>query len=182
MKTRMLQLAVILGLLLASQSAWSACTLSASEIQKSIDHDGAKKVLWDDLANDEARWDSFGDCVETGQKAWLQIAVEFAPYQDTIVGETLPIFLGRALSNNAENILRIAVPAFDMEKFCDATGFEDPIDFDIDDLIARQHGLDAVKAKDLNNMVSSCRDRIQLLIDALRKRSAKQPSSRLQRV
>lgn len=163
MKVWLTRFMLALGLFLSSQSAWSACTLSATEMQKSIDHDGAKKALWDLAENDASHWTAFTSCLETGEKPWLQIVLEFAPYRDGFVGEDMDIYLGRALASNAENVLRLAVPTFDYKDFCGMLENDAPDDpaYYLRDLDARDRGLDKVKAPDLKTLASECHQEIQ---------------------
>lgn len=167
MKPRMLRLLLALGLLLISQGAWSACTLSSKDVQKDIDKNGAKKVLWTFGKNDDAYWASFTDCIQTGEKSWLHIAVEVAPYRDGFVGEDLALALGRALAIDAEVVLLTVVPAYSEDEFCGMLDNDGPPGAEpyLKELDARERGLEKVKAANLQDSVQSCRTAIETTRD-----------------
>ena len=171
-------ISLLVLLFVFSQTAWGTCALSSKDVQKSIDKDGAKKVLWAFGANDDAHWASFTDCVRTGEKEWLHIAVEVAPFRDGFVGEDLALALGRALSVNARNVLQVAVPTYGFDEFCGSLTNDYPPDEPyLKDLDDREKGLDKVKDLDLLTAVDQCRKVIKQVRDYVKTHNEDSPET-----
>ncbi len=162
-KTRIVGLIGALLALVMCGDAWGKCQLSLKEIQSQITREGAKDAL-DDLFDDKSgKWDRLMECIATGEKPWLEIDAELKPYSDAGSAEDLDIFAGKALANNAENVLRVGVGACAMVEN-DAPEGMDQVQADkwyITDLKARLAGLSHVHSPDLTYQVTTCRDEIQ---------------------
>jgi len=115
------------------------------------------------------------ECLASGKKEWVDIAVELAQYSDAGASEDIDIYLGKALSNNAEYVLRVALPE-GMTDFCDALDNDPPETFTdaqldkwyIDDLNHRLIGLTRVRSPDLHEKADNCRNQINTEIETLK--------------
>ena len=163
------RVAVLGGLLalLISNGAMAECKLSVTTIQNQISQDGAKKaldILWDDW---KGHWYPLMECIASGDSHWLDIAAQLAPYADAGSAEDLSLNFGKALSTNAEYVLKLKIPE-GLSDFCEFLDNDPPptmTDAQLDnwylaDLNSRLNGLSRVNNSTLAGAVAKCREQI----------------------
>jgi hypothetical protein len=179
-----------IGLLVASTSwlisshAWADCRISSKEIQSQITRDGAKQALQELFYDSSGKWYTLMDCITTGENDWLKISGELEEYSDAGSSEDLGAYTAKALSNNAENVLR-GGKLFKLRFSCeelqnDVPSITTQMELDkwyIDDLNKRLIGLNHIHARDLAADVAMCRNEINDEIKSLKEDITSQTKS-----
>ncbi len=80
---------------------------SADRLNVDISHLGANKVLWEKLWDSPKAFASLLERVESGDKAWLNIAVKLREVSDAGASEMLEASLSVALAKQPANVLAI---------------------------------------------------------------------------
>lgn len=99
-------------------------TLVPDQLIAQISARGAKSVL-NELYKDESGWNQLINHISDGSEEWLLVAVTLWPGSDAGPASELHDAVGGALTNNPENVFRIATPAFSLSDICG--GRSDPL-------------------------------------------------------
>ncbi len=105
-------------------SVVEAASLTPQTIAARVEAHGAKATLWQiyDNANE---WSALLKGISSGTVAWLKIANLFHPVSDAGASQELQFAVGEALERHPDNVLRIAVPVFDVSDVCDGPDVDD---------------------------------------------------------
>jgi len=120
-------LAVLLTCLstVGAGSAAQAASLTPQTIAARVEAHGAKATLWQ-IYDSPSEWSALLKGIASGTVPWLKIANQFLPVSDAGATEQLQLAVGEALERHPDNVLRIAVPLFDMIYVCGGPDIDDP--------------------------------------------------------
>jgi hypothetical protein len=127
--------------------AHADCKLEVTEIKAAIETHGAENIF-NKIRKNSASWSAFTGCIVTGQAEWLQLAVVFAPYMDVNTRDGFNTYLGAALANNAEDVLRITGQTYDLYLYCGALPDEKTsLSSDLNELANQLRGIQKIRIR-----------------------------------
>ncbi len=74
----------------------------------------------------KGQWRALLEGIASGTVAWLQIATRLRSVSDAGASEQLDLAVGEALEHHPENVLSVAIPAFDIGIVCSGPDVDDP--------------------------------------------------------
>lgn len=115
---------IFIGLMLLTARAHA---LTAPELIERIDQQGPRAVV-DDLAfsKDTSQWAFVLSQIESGDPAWLEVAIRLKPGTDASTSESLSIAVALALPNAPANVLPLTDHGFTLTHMCSAPLIEPP--------------------------------------------------------
>lgn len=91
---------------------------TASELDKHIEHDGAKAVIQQLATGKQTAWNSVVKKIDIGTPEWLQVPGKLLKRSDAGTTEDLRISLAVALTHNPQGVLRMTGPDLPLEQVC----------------------------------------------------------------
>ena len=133
-----------------------AYSSNASAVQDEIAARGPRAVV-KDLYGHPADWDYAMKQIQSGNDEWLRVAVALRPGSDAGSSEMLGESVGVALIRVPESVLRLTIPAFDVEVVCG--GRQDPLPTWVDasaELEAQIASVTQLKSSRVRSMRDRC--------------------------
>lgn len=108
---------LLLVLALASPAAVAADSPSAHAVLNRIANEGGRKVLWD-LWQHEREFGQVTSGIESGDRAWLEVAAALKPFSDAGASLSINYAVARALPKTPERVLALTTQGFKVEDIC----------------------------------------------------------------
>ncbi|MCU1215111.1 hypothetical protein JAK24_01865 [Stenotrophomonas maltophilia] len=108
---------LLLVLALASQAAVAADRPLAQVVLNRVANEGGRKVLWD-LWRHEREFGQVTAGIESGDPAWLEVAVALKPFSDAGASLSINYAVARALPKTPERVLALTTQGFKVEDIC----------------------------------------------------------------
>jgi hypothetical protein len=106
----------LIGLALRAGPSHAGELLDPAVLLQRIKDNGADSVYKSDLSG--KKWLAFLKKVETGKKAWLEVAAAIYPATDGGPAEDLTTAVGEALIHSPHDVLLVAAPVVSIEGVC----------------------------------------------------------------
>lgn len=112
-------------LLLGVTPTVAASSLTPTEVMDRIAETGPDETL-NQLYRDEGEWADLLRRISTGLRPWLEIANKLRAFSDAGITNELGLAVAEGLEHRPGNVLRIAVPSFEIGIVCGAPDVDDP--------------------------------------------------------
>jgi hypothetical protein len=98
--------------------------LAPDSIRQQIHKHGAKQTV-EALYTDNSAWGELLRNISSGEREWLQVAVELKDGADAGASEMIKFAVGEALANKPENVIDIAIKKFGLQTVCSEPDIDD---------------------------------------------------------
>jgi hypothetical protein len=98
--------------------------LAPANIRQQVHKHGAKQTVAA-LYSNNATWEELLRNISSGEREWLQIAVELKDGADAGSSEMIKFAVGEALANKPENVIGIAIKKFSLQAICSEPDIDD---------------------------------------------------------
>lgn len=156
-----LLLALSLPSLAKSEDKILKYATSPANLVSQISASGPKSII-NDLYKNEATWAYLMRQIKTGEKGWLEVAVTLEPGSDAGTASMLNEAVSLALLTNPENVLRFAVPTYELPMVCG--GRADPLPtykLALSELEDQIQSVKSVKDSSLSSLRDTCLDKLE---------------------
>jgi hypothetical protein len=150
----------------------SRCFLNENELLKEIAEVGAKKVVGRYYSKPK-KWRALLEVIEGGSPGWLRIAVALADGADAGARDELRYAVAGAIKNNAQGVMKIALPKYGSEKLCGEVDIDSnkyrTYESVVNELQAQKKSLEALDAERYRTAKKECLESIDRKLPQYRK-------------